>query len=251
MTAYAGEMSGRSDNWREIDKIPAGRPVREHLARVLLSKRRGLIDAPFEFLKRFVTGRRVLDIGVAEHDAARMERADFKHGIIARHASYALGIDILADDVERMKKAGFNVRVADGTSEEDLGDRFDRVVLGDVIEHVDNPVALLKFAGRHLADGGQILCATPNPFFIVTLAQGLRDGVFVANAEHVSWITPTMALELAHRSGLRLDEYWHTQGEGKTVLRRAAVLGLKALGLREAELFSGCFYYVFGRRPAE
>jgi hypothetical protein len=79
----------------------------------------------------------------------------------------------------------------------------------------------------------------------MTLKSLLVDGMFIPNAEHVSWISPTMALELAHRAGLTLDGYWHTQGEGKTPLRSLGVKVLDRVGLRDSELFSGCFYYVF------
>jgi 2-polyprenyl-3-methyl-5-hydroxy-6-metoxy-1,4-benzoquinol methylase len=60
-------------------------------------------------------------------------------------------LDILAPLVEELRGRGFNVRCVDATSDADLGERFEIVFAGDVIEHVDNAVALLRFAGRHLA----------------------------------------------------------------------------------------------------
>jgi len=239
-----------SQGWREIDSRPQVRAVREHLARVLLAKRRGRIPDTLAFLLEFVRGRSALDVGVVEHDADRVRLPTFKHRIVAENAAVSVGIDILDAGIEQLRQHGYNVRVCDATSDTDLGQRFERVVLGDIIEHVDNPVALLRFAARHLAAEGRILVATPNPFFVMHLLSSLRQGVFIANAEHVSWITPTMALELAHRSGLELVEYWHTQGEGKTPLRKLGVLALTAMRLRESELFSGCFYYILAKPNA-
>ncbi|MEM9379884.1 MAG: class I SAM-dependent methyltransferase [Planctomycetota bacterium] len=40
--------------------------------------------------------------------------------------------------------------------------RFDNIVLGHVLEHVDDPVAILRRVSPLLADGGRILCAVPN-----------------------------------------------------------------------------------------
>jgi 2-polyprenyl-3-methyl-5-hydroxy-6-metoxy-1,4-benzoquinol methylase len=40
--------------------------------------------------------------------------------------------------------------------------RFDNIVLGHVLEHVDDPVAILSAAKPWLADGGRILAAVPN-----------------------------------------------------------------------------------------
>ena len=40
--------------------------------------------------------------------------------------------------------------------------RFPNIILGHVLEHVENPVAVLKRVERFLAPGGRILCAVPN-----------------------------------------------------------------------------------------
>lgn len=39
---------------------------------------------------------------------------------------------------------------------------FDNIVLGHVLEHVDNPVQVLELCGRWLSPGGKILAAVPN-----------------------------------------------------------------------------------------
>src|SRR6185437_7498847 len=41
-------------------------------------------------------------------------------------------------------------------------DRFDNIVLGHVLEHVEDPVAILARAAAWLAPGGRILAAVPN-----------------------------------------------------------------------------------------
>ncbi len=235
-------------NWRTVSRDPNDRGVRRLLLEQLRAAHRGPVDK-LELFQEFVRGHRTLDIGVVAHEIERTSAENWKHELIRTSASYTLGIDILEDAVEALRERGYNVRVADATSELDLGERFERVVIGDVIEHVDNPVALLRFASRHLAPEGRILVSTPNPFFLRTILENVRAGTFVANAEHVCWITPSMALELAARAGLRLDGYWQTRGRGKTPLRRLAVLALGALGQRDSELFSTSFCYVFAPNP--
>lgn len=39
---------------------------------------------------------------------------------------------------------------------------YDNIILGHVLEHVINPVDVLKSVSRHLKKGGRILCAVPN-----------------------------------------------------------------------------------------
>ena len=142
---------------------------------------------------------------------------------------------------------GYDVRLMDATSDDDMGERFERVVIGDVIEHVDDQVKLLKFAARHLAPGGRILCTTPNPFYVGYFVEMFRHGMVIENAEHVGFITPSNALELAHRAGVRLDELHHFGGGGNTFLRRSLISILKFTGLIRFEMFSRSYIYVFVR----
>lgn len=238
-------MDRNTKHWTDLSDDPNHPKVQSFLRETLLGARKERIGDVLGFVRDFVRGQEVLDIGVVAHHAGRIDDPNWKHNVIRSQASRVVGIDILEDEVRLLQERGYDVRCVDGTSDVDLGERFDRAVLGDVIEHVDNPVLLLKFAARHLKPGGLLLCSTPNPFFVVTLWQGLRSGVFIPNAEHVNWITPTMALELASRAGLTLDSYHHTQGDGKTIKRKVMVQTLQALGLRDAEMFSGAFYYIF------
>ncbi|MBL8480432.1 MAG: methyltransferase domain-containing protein, partial [Sterolibacteriaceae bacterium] len=115
-------------------------------------------------IEGLVRGKRVLDIGVVSHSARYFDLPDWRHGRIHRAAAYCVGIDILEPLVADLNTRGFNVRCVDATSEADLGERFDLVFIGDVVEHVDNAVLLLKFAARHLAPGGRLFVTTPNPF---------------------------------------------------------------------------------------
>ncbi|MBS0323927.1 MAG: methyltransferase domain-containing protein [Proteobacteria bacterium] len=160
-----------------------------------------------DYVVREVRGRRVLDIGVVSHAAHYFESPGWRHGRIHRAADYCVGIDIIAPLVDELNGRGFNVRCIDATSDADLGERFDVVFIGDVIEHVANPGALLGFAARHLQPDGRLLVATPNPYSRAFYRSFRREGIIVVNLDHVAWFTPTMAYELARRSGLKMIAY--------------------------------------------
>ena len=232
-------------HWRAIHENPNAADVRRFLRDTLRERKAGRVVDGTEFLREFVADRAVLDVGVVQHELSQVAEPHWKHGKIKSWARRCVGVDILPAEVAELNRRGFDVRCVDATSDVDLGERFERVFLGDVLEHVDGPVALLRFAERHLAPGGLVLCTTPNPFFIAYVIEGLRYGSYIPNAEHVGWITPTMALELAHRAKLELKEYRHVQGDGKTSARKALVQLLALLGVRDAEPFAPSFYYVF------
>jgi 2-polyprenyl-3-methyl-5-hydroxy-6-metoxy-1,4-benzoquinol methylase len=200
-------MSDDCCYWKDVSDSPrssrAMRAVKRHLQSIRTIENVGFD----EFLEREVSNRRVLDIGVADHNVADGEPNQLRHAFIAERAKYVLGVDIERDQINTLKELGYNVVAVDATSTCDLGEVFDLVFCGDVIEHIDKPVDLLGFASRHLAPNGSILVTTPNPLAFYFFWKNLRQGPLIPNLDHVSWITPTLALELARRSGLSLAEY--------------------------------------------
>ncbi|MBF0627051.1 MAG: methyltransferase domain-containing protein [Magnetococcales bacterium] len=196
-------------DWTALTPDPNDPGAKQRMRALLPGLRRLHTDQGdlLDYVCQRVAGKRVLDIGVVSHSANYFDLASWRHGRIARSAAYCLGIDILEPMVAVLKERGFHVRCADATSEQDLGERFDLVFIGDVVEHVERPGALLAFAGRHLTPQGSILMATPNPFSRKFARQLLRDGVMVVNLDHISWVTPTLAYELGRRAGLTLRAY--------------------------------------------
>ena len=74
--------------------------------------------------------------------------------MIKDNAARCVGVDIISDLVEQLVKDGFDVVCEDATSDAYLGQTFDVVYIGDVIEYVSYPSRLLNFAKRHLVPGG-------------------------------------------------------------------------------------------------
>ena len=153
------------------------------------------------FVEREARGRRMLDVGMVSHAESYVAEDKWRHRRFARAASYCLGIDILEPLVAKLAAAGWNVRTVDATSDLDLGERFELIFAGDVIEHVDDPVRLLRFCGRHLAPGGRLLVATPNPFSRNFVRKFKKDRTALVNLDHLAWYTPTNAMEVARRAG--------------------------------------------------
>ncbi|MBI4755344.1 MAG: methyltransferase domain-containing protein [Betaproteobacteria bacterium] len=195
-------------DWTRLTDDPNNGPAKQAVLRHLLAARRVHTDRGLlEFVEALVDGRTVLDIGVVSHSARYFDQPDWRHGHVARRARRCVGVDILAPLVDELNARGFDVRCVDATSEADLGERFEVVFIGDVLEHVDNTVALLRFAARHLAPGGRIYATTPNPFSRKFFRRFRRDGTAIVNLDHMAWITPTQAMEIARRAGIALAGY--------------------------------------------
>jgi 2-polyprenyl-3-methyl-5-hydroxy-6-metoxy-1,4-benzoquinol methylase len=107
---------------------------------------------------RFVgSNNRVLEIGCASGHVTR--------ALVAR-GNTVVGVDIDAAAAEKAAEHAERVVVGDvenmDLDAELSGDRFDVAVLGDVLEHLRNPVAVLRSVRRLLAPKGFIVISLPN-----------------------------------------------------------------------------------------
>jgi len=176
--------------------------VQNYLKEIRVVRRKAYSD----WLYQEVVDKTVLDIGAIEHNLEYARSPDWKHRKLVETASKVVGVDILEEYAAALNKEGFDIRVCDATSDETIGEQFDVVVIGDVIEHVSDTVKLVKFAIRHLNDHGEVIIKTPNPYYTGSIKKNLREMPFV-NLEHLSWITPTMMLEIARRANCKLSKY--------------------------------------------
>lgn len=234
----------REMHWSELSKNPISGTVRSHVTDALKKKDAGAISDLKAFWEGVLENKTLLDIGVVEHSMEFTTRPGWRHGMFAKLASRAVGVDILVEEVKELNKLGYDVRVCDATSDADLKERFEVVYIGDVIEHVNDPVALIKFAGRHVVPGGKIIVSTPCPFWWRNIQEMISKNTFIGNVDHVRWVTPVNALEIGHRAGVSLERYYTIETDGNNFLRRCMMSAVKKF-LGRTELFTWAYVYVF------
>jgi len=84
------------------------------------------------------------------------------------------------------------------------GEAFDAVLMGSIIEHVERPYDLLRAVRRHVADGGRLILATPNPLGVPqAVAELLTWRRFFYSPEHTYAFAPRWVWRLLERTGFR------------------------------------------------
>lgn len=162
-------------------------------------------------IQQIGVGADVLDVGCAGDDPRRMENPDDKsllHPRIVERANSVLGIDVNRQGVGRMQLLGFNVVVA--SAEGFVSNRkFDVVVLGECIEHTDNPGLALDCARENLNDNGILILTTANARHLgVALKEMLTDN-------HTHIYTPKLLRQALERHGFKITEtrfFTHRRG---------------------------------------
>lgn len=164
-----------------------------------------LCKEKMDWIIPYVRGRKVLDLGCVRHSLDETEKPDWLHGAIRAEAASVTGVDYLEDAVARLRERGFDV-VCANVETMALGDRFEVIVAGDLIEHLNNFGQFLGRVRAHLADGGIALVTTPNPVNPLRFASMLLRGEAGANREHTCWFTEQVLRQLVERHGLEVAE---------------------------------------------
>lgn len=182
----------------------------------------------WHFIETFVTGKDVLDIGPAElmgtTNRSKWENSIFKR--ISRAANRHVGLEQNAEQIRPLRELGYDIRQGNAQGF-DLGEKFDVIVAGELIEHLSNPGLFLDCARKHLRPNGTLLLTTPNRFAFPEFASA-----FVHNrlpsyskpiAKHVTSFDENLLQDLLRRHGFgdfTVTYYvWVANPRGNYVLR--------------------------------
>jgi 2-polyprenyl-3-methyl-5-hydroxy-6-metoxy-1,4-benzoquinol methylase len=87
-----------------------------------------------------------------------------------------------------------------------LADRkFDTVICGELIEHLEDPYAFLRDVSRHIAPGGRLVITTPNPLSLpVILFEIVRSHRYFYTPDHRYYFAPRWVERLLNVTGYDL-----------------------------------------------
>jgi SAM-dependent methyltransferase len=84
----------------------------------------------------------------------------------------------------------------------ELNERYDTVVAGEIIEHLDDPIQFLKGCHHILNPGGKLVLSTPNPYHpVVVMLERFMIRRFFYSADHVYIFLPRFLVRLMEREG--------------------------------------------------
>lgn len=173
-----------------------------------------LEDNSHAYLVRLVgPGKRVLDVGCA---------TGYLGEVLKRRGCEVVGVEIDPTSAAKAAEVLDDVLVAD-LERVDLAQAFgpasfDVVVFGDVLEHLRDPLTLLRSSVGLLRPGGSVVVSVPNVAHgavRLALLQGrwqyLDRGLL--DRTHVTFFTRTSLLRLMADAGLAVVDMWPTHAD--------------------------------------
>lgn len=152
----------------------------------------------------YCTNKRVLDVGCVGQDRS-FTNSEWLHLKIKNVAQLIHGVDINTTGILEMNRAGF---IAYSASElVQTNNKYDVILMGDVIEHVDNAVLFLDFYKQFLDTNSIIIITTPNALRIDDTLAVLFFNNYYINNEHTCWYCPKTFTELSKRANLKIIRF--------------------------------------------
>lgn len=185
-------------------------------------------------LAELARGKAVIDLGCADAGQVDMKISGgtWLHRWVADAAERCIGVDTDEAAVARLQELGEReIYLADITGPVPVIDeaRWDLLVMGEVLEHIDNPVAFLEaIRERHSGRIARVAFSVPNAFALLNVIGALRGRESI-NSDHRYWFTPYTMGKVLVRAGMQpewftfCDSVPHPGAVGLARARRALV----------------------------
>jgi SAM-dependent methyltransferase len=159
-------------------------------------------------------GKQLLEVGIGACECI----------LVAREMGFAVqGIDVNAAWVEQAQKDfGLDVEKADFL-EYDCPKKWDVIMMGDVLEHMLDPVRALEKASESLNEKGVLWVSAPNLRSAAAAYMGHNDLMRI-EPYHISYFSKASLLALAGRFGFKMVDYRisaHYDGSMELILVKA------------------------------
>lgn len=195
-----------------------------------------------ELLLQLSRGKRVLHIGCADHLPLinqKMEQGKWLHALLRNVADECTGIDINAEAVEFMSDTLkipdiYHVDITNGLPEKLRERKWDLVIMGEILEHIDNPVHFLQQLKTHLQQhASQLVITVPNSFNRLIM-NDININTEDINSDHMYHFTPYTLARVVYKSGFATFELLFADRVALPFLQKISNRLKKIFGLKRS-----------------
>jgi glycosyltransferase involved in cell wall biosynthesis/2-polyprenyl-3-methyl-5-hydroxy-6-metoxy-1,4-benzoquinol methylase len=186
--------------------------------RLKIAGGRSEVQGRIELIKHLVTGKRVLDLGCTDHAPLienKIRQGNWLHGIVASAAQECIGIDVNSEGINLANRLGYHVVKMD--VERDpvpdviLRQKWDYLLIGEVLEHIADPTSFLLSISSKLSDYvDRIIITVPNAFRIENYKAAIACEEII-NSDHKFWFTPYTLAKVLWEGGFNPERFCFIQ----------------------------------------
>lgn len=145
-----------------------------------------------------IKNKNVIHIGCSDHIPVikqKISNNTWLHKLITDNAKNCVGIDIDKESIEFIRKETEYQNVFQGDILSDNfealnGKKWDYVVFGEIVEHLDNPVNFLKVFKERYYDRVEKFIITVPSIYNIHQFKNMMNYIEIINSDHRFWFTP-------------------------------------------------------------
>jgi len=194
-----------------------------------------------------INNKNVIHIGCSDHIPVikqKISNNTWLHKLITDNAKNCVGIDIDKESIEFIRKETEYQNVFQGDI---LSDNFeainnkkwDYVVFGEIVEHLDNPVNFLKVFKERYGDRVDKFIITVPSIYNIHQFKNMMNYIEIINSDHRFWFTPYTITKVLVSAGYDPEKITYTNLQS---------LNIRELIIRKLKRITGLntgypFYY--------
>ena len=172
-----------------------------------------------DFIENLVERKNVLHLGCTDHIPLIKEKIKknlWFHKRLTEASETCLGIDIDADAIKYVKEElnfsniiKHNIVLEDPRTE--ITNRiWDYMILGEIVEHLNNPYEFLKSVKEKYPSIKRLVITVPNAFCFANIISSFRQIEFI-NTDHRFWFTPFTLAKISILAGYKVESFHFAQ----------------------------------------
>lgn len=156
-----------------------------------------------------VQNKDVLHVGCVDSGLmdVKIKTNKLLHKKIASKAKLLYGIDVDKDGIDKMIQMGFNNLFLCELENCNINRKFDIIILGEVIEHIDNCGSALKSLRKFANNNTKIVFTTPNAYYYLFWISYLFK-IESIHPDHNYLFSFISLKQLIEKFGYSVDEYY-------------------------------------------
>lgn len=167
------------------------------------------------YLADIVSDKKIIHLGCADH----IEILDYKmknnlwlHSRLTEKARVCVGVDIDQEAINRIQsKYHINNLICADILDDSVAvfqeDSWDYIILGEILEHIDDPVSFLKKIRLNFSENlKKIIISVPNAWAIGNIRNAYHN-LEVINSDHRYYFTPFTLGKILTCAGYKVDNF--------------------------------------------
>jgi hypothetical protein len=167
-------------------------------------------------IEELSTNKKIIHVGCVDHMPIieeKIKNNTWLHKLVTDVAADCIGVDINKEGIDFMRKIGYtNAYYTDlmqPTLPEITQNKWDYMILGEILEHVDNPCDFLKTLNKLYNNNVEkIIISVPNAFCYYNF-RNIQKGFEMINSDHRSTFTPYTLNKILYLGGFTLDDFFY------------------------------------------